>query len=316
MNILDCHNKVYYFFRPYVDWIFRLSYRHYHCTGYENLPTDGHVIFAPNHTNALCDAMAILSLDSRAKVFAARADIFRQPRLAAILTFLKIIPIRRIRDGVEAVRHNDETFELAVAALEHDMPFCIFAEGTHRAERGLIEPLSKGIFRIALQACSCASVHEGDANARERKIYIVPVGINYGDYFHLWDSLDITIGNPIPVHDTGEALPVQINSLRDELTPAMRSLVWPAERFPQFQPQWWHHVLLWMTSPLMVGCAIPTVGLWVPMLLVRRMVEDHAFFNSIQYVLQLITYTLTLGLVVPFWIAMQEWLYWFRKIYR
>ena len=77
-------NIYYTVLKYYVGLFFRLSYgkREYH--GIDKLPTDGALIFAPNHTNALMDAMAVLDLDNRPKVFAARADIFKKPLLARI----------------------------------------------------------------------------------------------------------------------------------------------------------------------------------------------------------------------------------------
>ena len=68
-------NRLYTFLRPYVDWMFRRSYRRIQYVGKENIPTDGACIFSPNHSNALCDAMAILTINSSRKVFVARADV-------------------------------------------------------------------------------------------------------------------------------------------------------------------------------------------------------------------------------------------------
>ena len=80
MRKIQDRDRWYAFFRPYVDWMFRRSYRRFEYIGKENIPTDGAVIFAPNHTNALCDAMAILGIDHGQKVFVARADIFKDPK--------------------------------------------------------------------------------------------------------------------------------------------------------------------------------------------------------------------------------------------
>ena len=70
-------NRGYRILLPLVNWMFRHSYRHIKYVGEENIPQDGAVIFAPNHTNALQDALAVLSINSERKVFVARADIFR-----------------------------------------------------------------------------------------------------------------------------------------------------------------------------------------------------------------------------------------------
>ena len=190
MGKIQDKDGLYAFLRPYVDWLFRRSYRSFRYEGLEKIPTDGAVIFAPNHTNALCDAMAILGIDHGQKVFVARADIFKDPKKAKILNWLKIMPINRVRDGWEEVRHNDETMNKAVEVLRDGVPFCIFAEGTHHPDRTIL-PLSKGIFRIALQA--------NESFGQDKPIYIVPVGIEYGDFFHLWTSVKVTIGEAINV---------------------------------------------------------------------------------------------------------------------
>ena len=83
MSKIQDDDRLYMFLRPYVDWIFRCSYRSFRYIGKENIPTNGAVIFSPNHANALCDAMAVLGIDHSPKVFVARADIFRNPKYAA-----------------------------------------------------------------------------------------------------------------------------------------------------------------------------------------------------------------------------------------
>ena len=130
MKQIQDDSRLYHFFRPLVCWMFRHSYRHLKYVGEENIPADGSIIFAPNHTNALQDALAVLSINSEHKVFVARADIFRRPIFAKILNFLKIMPIRRKRDGAGEVLQNDETEERAIDVLQDGVPFCILPEGT------------------------------------------------------------------------------------------------------------------------------------------------------------------------------------------
>ena len=56
--------------------------------GEANIPQDGAIIFSPNHTNTLMDALVVLTYNCQPKVFVARADIFRHRKLAQILPFL------------------------------------------------------------------------------------------------------------------------------------------------------------------------------------------------------------------------------------
>ena len=105
------NDLAYNILRFYVDFTLKLSYRNIRYVGLDKVPQDVSVIYAPNHTNALMDALVILAMDRKPKVFVARADIFRRPLLAKIFTFLKIMPIMRIRVGFDEVKKNNQTIE-------------------------------------------------------------------------------------------------------------------------------------------------------------------------------------------------------------
>lgn len=214
------YNWLYSFLRYYTDIVLKLSYRTIKYVGRERIPQDGAVIYAPNHTNALMDAMVILALDRKPKVFVARADIFRNPKLAKILTFLKIMPIMRMRDGIDEVRKNNETIEKAVDVLRDRVPFCIFPEGTHQAKYSSL-PLSKGIFRIALQAQELMP---------DMPLYIVPVGLRYGNFFRFRSTARVAIGNPINVGEFVEQhkdlTPAeQLNTMKESLDERMKKAI-------------------------------------------------------------------------------------------
>ena len=179
----------YNFLRNIVDINLRLSYRNLKYIGTERIPKDGAVIYAPNHTGTLMDALVILAMNRKPKVFIARADIFKKPMLAKMFKFFKIMPIMRMRDGFEEVKKNNKTIETAVDVLKDKVPLCIFPEGTHQTKHSLL-PLSKGIFRIALQAKELMP---------DTPLYIVPMGIRYGSFFRFRASARVIIGNPMNV---------------------------------------------------------------------------------------------------------------------
>lgn len=196
----------------YVRFSVDHSYRKILHVGKENIPQDGAVIFAPNHTNTLMDALVVLCFDHTPKVFVARADIFKKPVLAKIFTFLKIMPIMRQRDGFQAVKKNQEIIDKAVDVLKDKIPFCIFPEGTHQAKYSSL-PLSKGIFRIAFQA------HELMPDV---PLYIVPVGVRYGDFFRFRSTVRMQFGKPINV---GEYIKANENLTPQEQTNGMKDLL-------------------------------------------------------------------------------------------
>ncbi len=206
--------------RYYVDFVLKLSYRNIRYVGRERIPQDGAIIYAPNHTNALMDALVVLAMDRRAKVFVARADIFRKPLLAKIFNFLKIMPIMRIRDGFDEVKKNQQTIEKAVDVLRDKVPFCIFPEGQHQAKYSSL-PLSKGIFRIAFQAQELMS---------DVPLYIVPIGLRYGSFFRFRSTVRVQVGEAINIRDfiaehSDHTPQEQMNIMKDVLAERMKSSI-------------------------------------------------------------------------------------------
>lgn len=197
---------------------FRTAYNTIEYVGLDKIPTDGAVIMAPNHTNALMDALTVLTTTRRPTVFVSRADIFRKPAVAKLLYFFKIMPIMRKRDGIGNLKKNEEIMNRAVHVLEAGVPFCIFSEGTHRMQHSLM-PLTKGIFRIAIQC--------NDALLGRKSVYIVPMGIEYGSYTRYRHSLAVNVGDALNVTDfisnhPDLDQPELINALRVELSSRMQ----------------------------------------------------------------------------------------------
>lgn len=214
---LQDNDRRYNFLLKLVNIAIRNSYRSLKYIGTERIPKDAAVIFAPNHTGTLMDALVILAMNNKPKVFIARADIFRNPTLAKLLGFFKMMPIMRMRDGIEEVKKNNKTIETAADVLKDKVPLCIFPEGTHQAKYSML-PLQKGIFRIALQAKELLG---------DKPLYIVPVGIRYGNFYRFRSSARVQFGNPINVGEfvaehSDRTVPEQINLMRELLAARMK----------------------------------------------------------------------------------------------
>src|SRR5512140_3425680 len=132
-------------------WHNNVFYRKVIVQGLDNIQPDDHLIYAPNHQNALMDALAVLFTHKGQPVFLARSDIFRKKTIASILYFLKILPIYRLRDGFSSLKGNDEIFEKTIDVLKNKNGLIILTEGDHAGYRRLRQ-LKKGICRIAFQA--------------------------------------------------------------------------------------------------------------------------------------------------------------------
>ena len=206
----------------YVRATFKRFYSKHIILGAENLPSQGPVIFAPNHQNALMDALAIHSAtpDNYSTIFLARSDMFRKKKVADFLTFAKIMPAFRIRDGFEQLEKNNEVFEKCVEVLERGNTMGIMPEGNQELENR-IRPLVKGIFRVAFAAQQKIGLEE--------TVKIIPVGLDYGSLVKSQNHIIINFGEAIDVidymADYNENPVLAINKLRNDLRLKMGDLV-------------------------------------------------------------------------------------------
>ena len=200
--------------RRYVIFCFKRYYGEIIVIGKENIPADSPVIFAPNHTNALMDAIAVHAVVpySLPLIFLARADIFRNKTAARFLRYAKIMPAFRMRDGIENLGKNSEIFDMCVEILDNNNALGIMPEGNQEVERKL-RPLVKGIFRIAFAAQQKHGINPA--------VKIVPVGLDFGDIIKSNKHIIIQIGKPIEVSDYMELYsenPVlATNAIKDKL---------------------------------------------------------------------------------------------------
>lgn len=202
--------------RPYVDLV-TTTYFRTSVNNYENVPKDEIIIYAPNHQNALMDALAILATLKTQPIFLARADIFKKKSIANILTFLKILPIYRIRDGKESLENNEAIFRKTIDVLKNKNGLVILPEGTHGDKRKL-KTLKKGISRIVFEA--------EEANDFKLNIKIVPIGLDWTHYQHFRSRLFVNFGEPINVSEYYEEYkknaPRGLNLLRERVASELR----------------------------------------------------------------------------------------------
>ncbi len=185
-------NLIYYFTYPYVRAFFFQYYGKVEVSGAENIPRGEPVIFAPNHQNALMDALIVRFTAPQDMVFLARADIFNKPLLAFFLNSLKILPVFRQRDGAAELSKNQEIFDISVNVLKKRHHLCVMPEGNHGHQRKL-RAFGKGIFRIAFAA--------QEPMGEKPFVKIVPVGLDFSDYVKQHASLYVNYGKPIEISD-------------------------------------------------------------------------------------------------------------------
>ncbi|MBN1415567.1 MAG: 1-acyl-sn-glycerol-3-phosphate acyltransferase [Bacteroidales bacterium] len=218
---IDEWSLKYWLLQQYNNFSFRIYYRKLQSVNRSNIPRNEPVILAPNHQNALMDALAVVSDAGLQPVFLARADIFKGKIVCGILHFLNIMPIFRIRDGIQNVRRNDMVFEKSLRVIHNrHNPLSIFPEGNHGDKRRLRQ-LVKGIFRIALLA--------QEKYGEKPAVKILPIGLDYGHYQKFRSTLFINYGKPIEVSEFylfWKNNPVDaINRLRSRLAEELKKLM-------------------------------------------------------------------------------------------
>ena len=200
---------------------FTLYYKRIGVFNKHKIPKDASLIIAPNHQNALMDAMAFVTRPGTQRVFLTRADVFNKPLVERLLYSWKMLPVFRIRDGRASLQKNEEIFDSAVKIIQNKKcPLFMFPEGNHGDKRRL-RPLVKGIFRIAFMAQEKYKDKPG--------VKIVPAGLDYEHYQKYGKELLINYGDPIEVCEYWkkfEENPVSAtNALRERLEEEMRKVM-------------------------------------------------------------------------------------------
>ncbi len=264
----------------YVDICTRVGFSSVTIEGKENLPTDCPYIMAPNHCGALMDAMLVLLTQEEEIVFGARADIFKNDKAASILRWLRILPMARGRDGRSEVAKNFDTIEEIVDTLEHNVPFGMFSEGTHRAQRGML-PVKKGIFKI------CRQAYEKTGKA----IKVVPVGLAYESFFNHGNSVVIRIGEPMDVNAWFDANPDKSEAaIYKELCTELRERdLELIGRIPQRRTDRLAARTLGclLSLPLFAVCAVLSSPIWLFAELILMKIKDKAWSHTVYFSVRL-----------------------------
>lgn len=175
--------------RPIARIVYRATYKNITVNGIENIPLNEPVILAPNHQNALDDALSLILTNSKFQpVFLARADIFKNKIIARILNFLKIGPVYRIRDGKDSLDKNKEVFDNSVRVLANNKILCLFPEAQHVGMKSMVSH-KKAVPRIVFIAARQTNF--------SLNIKIVPVGINYSHYYNFRRRIVVNFGEPL-----------------------------------------------------------------------------------------------------------------------
>ena len=271
----------YRFCQKYVNLSTRSTFRSIQIAGLENVPQQGAVLLAPNHCATLMDPLLILAALRRPVGFGARSDIFAKPRIAKILRWLRIVPLARERNGLTEVAKNFAVFDEIIDCIGHDVPFCMYAEGVHRAARGML-PVKKALFRIAKMA----------REQLGKPVFIVPVGVNFEYFFRGQGRVRMRFGEPVEIGEAfarhaGEPEAEIYRALCEELREADLALIGP-EMERRHGRRLLRALGALLSLPLFALCAVGSILIWLPLRLIMRGMKDKAWTHTVRYALHFV----------------------------
>jgi len=181
-------------FHRLVIWLIRTIantfFRRIDVVGIDNVPTDGPLIFAGNHPNALMDGFLLIAKCERWPVhFMANAKLWEYRLLAPVLNSIGAVPVYR-REEHDGKVDNQDAFERLYEVIESGDCMGIFPEGISHVESQLVK-LKTGTARIAL-----AVTARGKTQVR-----IIPCGLSYLHRHRFRSQVLIEFGEPIVIDD-------------------------------------------------------------------------------------------------------------------
>ena len=179
----------YYLLRLWIKTGLYLYYGKIKTVGIANIPKTGPVLFLPNHQGALMDVLLLVTHCRRKPFFLTRSDVFTNERLTGFFTFLRMLPVYRIRDGRGNLNKNQAVFNQCGHLFHNGEALVVFPEANHNLRRR-VRPLSKGFTRIVFNALETNPGSD---------ITLVPVGLNYNKNTGFPDRVSLYFGKSLNV---------------------------------------------------------------------------------------------------------------------
>ena len=182
---------VYEIFRIILVFGLRLFHKKFRVVGYENLKgSDIPTIVVGNHQNALLDPILCCSIITHQLHWLTRSDVFKGGFVSAFLGKANMLPVYREKDNVGDMRdRNEAIFQECYKRLNRGNWISLFPEGTHKGKKSLNTPLKKGVGRLIIGTF--------EANPKLQQIRILPLGLEYSEFFEKDGDFMLRIGKPI-----------------------------------------------------------------------------------------------------------------------
>jgi 1-acyl-sn-glycerol-3-phosphate acyltransferase len=167
--------------------------------GKEHIPSDGPLLIAVNHWNALVDSLIVGWLVPRRITMTAKATLVDNAAIAILFRMLNVVPLRRVSDEVDKPTPLDKArnagaFAEIIRVLRSSGTVLIFPEGKSHNEMR-VEPLKSGLARVALR------MREENPSS---DLKILPIGLVFENKSAPGTGVDVHIGAPIELRELPE----------------------------------------------------------------------------------------------------------------
>lgn len=250
-------------------------------------------IYTLNHTNSFLDPVVFAVQQREPLHFLARGDVLHGFAWGVLPRLFPLLPVWRQREGQVHLKDNFSTFERCFEVWKKGGSVVIFSEGLCENRPGL-KPLLKGTARLVWQA-----------HARGLDLEVVPVGVCYEHYRGTGKGVRIDCGEPIQwrvLADRAASPALFYQSFNALLARAMADRMLDPQETGS-DTSFWRGLaprsrvrrglrLLnrWLHQPL-----------WLPVrALAARLTRGTVHFDSIYFVLLMLTYPLWLLLLLGF----------------
>lgn len=175
---------LYQLLKPFIQLAFFFFYKKIVVKNKHLLQAKGPLLLTVNHPNALLDALLIGLLFKQPIHFLTRGDAFNKSWKRKLLSRLNMIPVYRLRDGIENLHLNEYAFSKSKEVLQNNGIVLIFIEGICKHTHEL-QPFKKGAARIAF---SCWN--DGIP------LQVMPISIRYHSLFAYGKQIHVQLQSP------------------------------------------------------------------------------------------------------------------------
>jgi len=189
----------------------------------KDMPDKGPSIVVANHPNGIVDALAVLTAVGRPVRFLAKKPLFGHPLIGFLVRGSGAIPVYRRQDFPNEAIDNSRMFAAAYDEIARGATLGLFPEGISH-DMPSISTLKTGAARIAL----------GATPMTDKKISIVPIGLNLREKERFRSRALAMVGDPVEWDDLRERSvedPDAVQELTDRIENALRDVTVNLEKW-------------------------------------------------------------------------------------